>query len=308
MAAEAPVPAGASPPENANEHCPGPESSGAGQADACRGCPNQSVCASGPKGPDPDLAAIAERLAPIKHIVLVLSGKGGVGKSTTAAQLAFAMAAQDLEVVIWRGPRKNGLIKQFLKDVHWGPLDYLLIDTPPGTSDEHISIVQFLKAARVDGAVVVTTPQEVAIADVRKEISFCRKTGVRVLGVVENMRGLRQPLAACGLIDAATGRDVREDALRALREAGLDPAALLLTADVFAPSAGGAAAMAAQLDVPLLGGLPLDAALGRAGEEGRSVLEEEEAAAANGAAIAALPSAGPLLEIVAKLRAVLEQR
>ena len=319
------------------------------------------MCASGPKGPDPDLAAIAERLAPIKHIVLVLSGKGGVGKSTTAAQLAFALAAQDLEVglmdidicgpsipkmlglegqevhqsgtgwspvyvqenlgvmsigfmlpnpddaVIWRGPRKNGLIKQFLKDVHWGPLDYLLIDTPPGTSDEHISIVQFLKAARVDGAVVVTTPQEVAIADVRKEISFCRKTGVRVLGVVENMRGLRQPLAACGLIDAASGRDVREDALRALREAGLDPAALLLTAEVFAPSAGGAAAMAAQLDVPLLGGLPLDAALGRAGEEGRSVLEEEEAAAANGAAIAALPSAGPLLEIVSKLRAVLEQ-
>lgn len=79
------------------------------------------------------------------------------------------------DAVIWRGPRKNGLIKQFLKDVHWGQLDYLIIDTPPGTSDEHISIVQYLKAGCMAGAVVVTTPQEVAIVDVRKEISFCRK-------------------------------------------------------------------------------------------------------------------------------------
>lgn len=86
------------------------------------------------------------------------------------------------DAVVWRGPRKNGLIKQFLKDVHWGALDYLIIDTPPGTSDEHISIVQYLKAGRVAGAVVVTTPQEVAIVDVRKEISFCRKVSSMLCG------------------------------------------------------------------------------------------------------------------------------
>jgi Mrp family chromosome partitioning ATPase len=168
----------------------------------------------------------------VKHKILVLSGKGGVGKSTVSAQLAFALAAKGLEIglldvdicgpsipqmlglvgeevhqsasgwspvyiqdnlgvmsigfmlpsnddaIIWRGPRKNGLIKQFLTDVDWGELDYLIIDTPPGTSDEHISIVQYLKATNVDGAIIVTTPQEVAMADVRKEINFCKKTGL----------------------------------------------------------------------------------------------------------------------------------
>lgn len=84
------------------------------------------------------------------------------------------------DAVIWRGPRKTGLIKQFLKDVHWGPLDYLVIDAPPGTSDEHISIAQFLRtdmseANSNDSAIIVTTPQEVSIIDVRKEVSFCRK-------------------------------------------------------------------------------------------------------------------------------------
>ena len=103
------------------------------------------------------------------------------------------------EAVVWRGPRKNGLIKQFLKDVDWGTLDYLvrltcafdddqlaeccfdvmmptqIVDAPPGTSDEHISITQYLRDCGVDGAVVVTTPQEVALADVRKELSFCKK-------------------------------------------------------------------------------------------------------------------------------------
>ncbi len=76
------------------------------------------------------------------------------------------------DAVIWRGPRKNGLIKQFLTDVVWDNLDYLIIDTPPGTSDEHISIIKYLKKANVAGAVVVTTPQEVALLDVRKELSF----------------------------------------------------------------------------------------------------------------------------------------
>lgn len=94
--------------------------------------------------------------------------------------IGFMLPSSD-DAIIWRGPRKNGLIKQFLTDVDWGELDYLIVDTPPGTSDEHISIVQYLRATEVDGAVIVTTPQEVAMADVRKEINFCRKTGDKSL-------------------------------------------------------------------------------------------------------------------------------
>jgi Mrp family chromosome partitioning ATPase len=85
------------------------------------------------------------------------------------------------------------LIKQFLRDVHWGDLDFLVIDTPPGTSDEHLSIVQYLKSSGVDGAIVITTPQEVALLDVRKEINFCKKVDIPVLGVVENMSGFVCP-------------------------------------------------------------------------------------------------------------------
>lgn len=97
--------------------------------------------------------------------------------------------------IIWRGPKKNQLIKQFLKDVDWGDegLDYLVVDTPPGTSDEHLSVVQYLKEGGIDGAVLVTTPQEVSLQDVRKELDFCRKVGVKVLGVVENMSGFVCP-------------------------------------------------------------------------------------------------------------------
>jgi len=92
--------------------------------------------------------------------------------------IGFMLPSKD-DAIIWRGPRKNGLIKQFLTDVVWNELDYLIIDTPPGTSDEHISIVQYLKSANIDGAVVITTPQEVSMADVRKELNFCKKTGKR---------------------------------------------------------------------------------------------------------------------------------
>lgn len=120
--------------------------------------------------------------------------------------VAFMLPKQD-DAVIWRGPRKNGLIKQFLSDVDWGELDYLLIDTPPGTSDEHISIVQYLKEVAVDGAVVVTTPQEVAMADVRKELNFCKKTGLRVLGLVRHSFVSYSPLTpALFLSPAQTGR------------------------------------------------------------------------------------------------------
>ena len=102
--------------------------------------------------------------------------------------IGFMLPSED-DAVVWRGPRKNGLIRQFLSDVAWGELDYLLVDTPPGTSDEHMAIVGYMQEAGIDGAVLVTTPQEVALADVRKELNFCKKVGVRVLGVVENMGG-----------------------------------------------------------------------------------------------------------------------
>lgn len=93
----------------------------------------------------------------------------------------------------------TAMIKQFLQDVYWGELDYLLIDTPPGTSDEHIGIVEYLKEFNPDGAVIVTTPQGVAIADVRKEISFCNKVKLPILGVVENMSGFVCPHCAVSL-------------------------------------------------------------------------------------------------------------
>ena len=112
-----------------------------------------------------------------------------------------------------------------------------MVDTPPGTSDEHLSVVQYLKGA-VDGAVIITTPQEVALQDVRKEINFCRKVGVRVLGVVENMAGF-----VCPHCDHAQ--------------------------EIFAPSTGGAAQLCADMDVPLLGSVPLDPLLARHSDEGK---------------------------------------
>lgn len=191
----------------------------------------------------------SSNLSRVKHIILVLSGKGGVGKSTVAVQIATALKesgkrvgildidlcgpsipvllnlensevhqcpqgwvpvytdqSQTLGVmsvafllnnrndpIVWRGPKKNAMIKQFLTDVYWQDIDYLIIDTPPGTSDEHISVVENIQEWKPDGAILVTTPQGVAIGDVRREISFCRKTGVKVLGIVENMSGFVCP-------------------------------------------------------------------------------------------------------------------
>lgn len=123
------------------------------------------------------------------------------------------------DAIIWRGPRKNGLIKQFLTDVVWNDLDYLIIDTPPGTSDEHISIVQYFKSVKVDGAVVITTAQEVSMEDVRKELNFCKKTAIPVIGVVENMASISLPLAGLGNPNSGIslwsedGRDVTMEAL-----------------------------------------------------------------------------------------------
>ncbi|KAH0632056.1 hypothetical protein JD844_020110 [Phrynosoma platyrhinos] len=182
------------------QECPGTGSDQAGKAEACRGCPNQGVCASGRlEGPDPAIEEIKEKMKTVKHKLLVLSGKGGVGKSTFTLldidicgpsipkimglegeqvhqsgsgwspvyieenlgvmSVGFLLSSPD-DAVIWRGPKKNGMIKQFLRDVDWGEIDYLIIDTPPGTSDEHLSIVQYLSAAGIDGAVIITTPQK----------------------------------------------------------------------------------------------------------------------------------------------------
>jgi Mrp family chromosome partitioning ATPase len=121
------------------------------------------------------------------------------------------------DAVIWRGPKKTAMVKQFLTDVFWGELDYLLIDTPPGTSDEHISLAEnLLKQTlpqQMAGAVVVTTPQAVATADVRKELNFCKKTGIPVIGVVENMSGFVCPnCSECtNIFMSGGGRVMAED-------------------------------------------------------------------------------------------------
>ncbi|KAH0597297.1 hypothetical protein MHUMG1_04674 [Metarhizium humberi] len=279
------------------EHCPGPESQQAGQADSCAGCPNQAICASAPKGPDPDIPLISARLENVKHKILVLSGKGGVGKSTFTSLLAHAFATNpdsnvgimDTDIcgpsipkmmgvedetihvsgsgwspvwvmdnlgvmsiqfmlpnrddaVIWRGPKKNGLIKQFLKDVEWGELDFLLVDTPPGTSDEHLSVNSFLKESGIDGAVVVTTPQEVSLLDVRKEIDFCRKAGIRILGLAENMSGFVCP--------NCKGES-----------------------QIFRPTTGGGKGLAEEMGIPFLGAVPLDPRIRMACDYGESYFD-----------------------------------
>lgn len=249
-------------------------------------------------------------LANVNEIILVLSGKGGVGKSSVTTQLALTLSLRghsvgildiDLtgpsmprflgiesskvkqapggwlpvpvheskdtssnqadnskrtpgslhcmslgfllgnrgDAVVWRGPKKTAMVRQFLSDVHWGKLDYLLIDTPPGTSDEHISLVETLLKStapgQVSGAVVVTTPQAISISDVRKEINFCKKTAINVLGVVENMAGFVCPhCAEC--------------------------------TNVF--SKGGGEVMARDFNVPFLGSVPIDPAFVALIEEG----------------------------------------
>ena len=322
-------------PSNAPEACPGTSSADAGREAACEGCPNRAACASGAakkagEETDADAMRVAERLRGVRRKILVLSGKGGVGKSTFAAQLAFGLAARGRDVglldvdicgpsvplmcgevgsevhksnsgwspvyveenlavmsigfllpnpddaVIWRGPRKNGLIKQFLGDTEWGDLDYLIVDAPPGTSDEHLSVVQYLKEAGVDGALIVTTPQEVAMADVRKELNFCKKTGIKVLGVVENMSGLRVPVDRVSFVNESNGTDETTRVREILAQHAPELLNTLgVRADVFVPSKGGAEAMCAQVGVPYLGKVPLDPDIAKAAELGKSVFDPE---------------------------------
>ena len=209
---------------------------------------------------------ITETLRHIKNKILVMSGKGGVGKSSVAAYLSVALAKRgyrvglmdvdlhgpsiprilglkgslefgsrkgkmlpvkylpNLEVIsietlmgenkdaatIWRGPLKIGAIKQFISDIEWADLDYLVIDSPPGTGDEPLTVAQTIPDAR---ALIVTTPQEVSLADVRKSINFCRQVKMEILGLVENMSGLKCP--HCGeIIDVFKTHGGQETARR----------------------------------------------------------------------------------------------
>jgi len=193
----------------------------------------------------PEEPKIVVNLRRIKRKIMIMSGKGGVGKSTVAANLAAGLALRGYRVglldcdihgptiptifglesqrpdvneegilpisvfpnlslmsvgfllgdkdspVIWRGPAKMGAIKQFLEDVIWGELDFLIIDLPPGTGDEPLSVAQLIP--NCDGSVLVTTPQDVALISVRKSIKFSEKLNVPIIGLVDNMHGLICP-------------------------------------------------------------------------------------------------------------------
>lgn len=171
------------------------------------------------------------------------SGMEPVWASENLAVMSIQFMLEDRDAaVIWRGPKKNGLIKKFLMDVEWGELDFLVVDTPPGTSDEHLSVNSFLKNSGVDGAVLVSTPQEVSLLDVRKEIDFCRKAKIPILGIVENMSGFVCP--GCK----------HEN-------------------QIFRPSTGGARRLAEEEEIPFLGAVPLDPRIGMACDYGESFLD-----------------------------------
>jgi Mrp family chromosome partitioning ATPase len=226
----------------------------------------------------------------VKKKYVVMSGKGGVGKSTVSVNLAVSLALQGKKVglldvdihgpsiptmlglagtkltgseesidpvlvdgipnlkvmsvgfllesedapVIWRGPMKNSIIKQFLKDVTWGKLDYLIIDCPPGTGDEPLSVVQLL--GKADGTIIVTTPQDVASVDVSKSIKFAEQVKIPVTGIVENMSGFVCP--HCNEVS-------------------------------YIFKEGGGKKLAEEYKVPFLGAIPIDPALGEAGDSGK---------------------------------------
>lgn len=261
----------------------------------CDTCGDSSCSAAKQKnGESPeeyaDRRRLQARLCRIDHKIIVLSGKGGVGKSTVAVNLATALMLSGLrvglldvdihgpsvptmlgleretiegsdggllpvelgnmkimslgfllknsdEAVIWRGPMKMGVIKQFLTDVDWSDLDYLIVDAPPGTGDEPLSLCQLIQP--LDGAVIVTTPQRVAAVDVRKSISFCRQVSVPVLGVIENMSGFACP--KCGEIT-----------------------------QIF--PAGGGEKIAADMKVPYLGAIPMDPVIAQSGDAGQAFI------------------------------------
>ena len=234
---------------------------------------------------------LKKSLARIKHKIVVMSGKGGVGKSTVAVNLATALAMRGYEVgildadihgpnipkmlniehedvmsdedglmpvlvpphmkvmsmafllqdpdtpVVWRGPIKMGALRQFVAEVKWGDLDFLIVDLPPGTGDEPLTIAQLLENA--DGAIIVTTPQEVALLDSRKSVTFAQALKLPILGIVENMSGLICPHCHN-------------------------------TIDLF--KVGGGERAAEQMGVPFLGRIPLDPNVVLGGDDGMPIV------------------------------------
>ena len=254
-------------------------------SDACKTCPSKSpdskgTCGTAKAAKTMQDLGLQSTLSKIKYKILVMSGKGGVGKSTVATNVAMGLANRgyrvglidvdlhgpdicrmlDLkqklytekgekpkrlppmkyndnlkvisleylmenrdEAIIWRGPLKIQAIRQFISDIDWGELDYLIIDAPPGTGDEPLSVAQAIKDV---WALIVTTPQEVALADVRKSISFCRHVNIKILGVVENMSGFICP--HCGkpvdIFGTGGGKKIAlEYTLRFLGRVPMDP-------------------------------------------------------------------------------------
>jgi Mrp family chromosome partitioning ATPase len=236
-------------------------------------------------------AAVQSSLARIKHKFIVMSGKGGVGKTSTAVNLAIALSLEKYQVglmdvdlhgpdiprmlglsgmldvtanqklnpmkysdylravsiesltpgkddaIIWRGPIKYSAIQQFIADVEWGDLDFLIIDAPPGTGDEPLTIAQTIKDAQ---AIIVTTPQEVSLADVRKSINFCKTVRMEVFGLIENMSGFICP--HCGQ-----------------------------NVELF--GAGGGERTAKIMNIPFLGRIPFDQKVVACGDTGASLLQ-----------------------------------
>jgi len=253
-----------------------------------------------PPEPDPDELA-KQSLKKIKNKFIVMSGKGGVGKTSVSVNLSIALANKGYKVglmdadihgpdiprmlglegmldinenkklkpllysenlaavsieslmpdkdnaIIWRGPVKHSAIRQFIGDVEWGNLDYLIVDSPPGTGDEPLTVTQLIKDAR---AIIVTTPQEVALADVRKSINFCRVVKMDIFGLVENMSGFECP--HCG-------------------EA----------VNIF--GTGGGEKTAIMTGVPFLGRIPFDSEMVACGDSGTSYQDKHKDTAVTGA-------------------------
>jgi len=246
------------------------------------------------KTKDDQDVAVENSLKKIKHKIMVMSGKGGVGKTSTSVNIAIALANKGFRVglvdvdihgpdvprmlgikgeldvnqnrkllpkicrdslkvisveslmlnkddaIIWRGPMKFGAIKQFIGDVEWGELDFLIVDSPPGTGDEPLTIAQTISDIQ---AVIVTTPQEVSLADVRKSINFCKTVKMKIFGLIENMSGFSCP--HCGK-----------------------------SVDLF--GTGGGERTAKDADIPFLGKIPFDREMVSCGDIGVAYQDEHK--------------------------------